>query len=600
MQPIPIHSFHIPVMGIAFTIDSPIKVAAFGINSTLSIIEDNLIETMRKYYYNQIKEPYVPIGRKDPDSRARRITDYLDLVNRIVHDRFTELKNSAFEAGSDLMKYFEMLPDASELKQKYQQLFHMEDVSQKQQLEDELRQKMAPGAIEVNIMTKVDKVNFNRDGTPIEEGSDALAALKGYAKSKLENSAIVFSAGMNPRLYNYLEKFTVFDAEAWGTFKKKVVIKVSDYRSALIQGKYLAKKGIWVSEFRIESGLNCGGHAFATQGQLLGPILEEFKNRREELSQSLFELYNPAIQAKGQAGFKQPHPVKITVQGGVGTAEEADFLQEYYKMDSVGWGTPFLLCPEATTVDEHSLELLGKAEEKDIELSKASPLGVRFHYLKGATAGVEREERIEQGKPGSPCTEKFLVSNTEFTKEPICTASKKYQKLKLAQLNAAGLPEEELKAKTQEVLSKECLCIGLSNAAAIKYDTPFVKKQDGVTVCPGPNIVNFSRTVSLREMADHIYGRSNIIEKKHRPHMFVKELQLYVAYLKEQISQTNSPDTKTLKGWTKFGEELLKGVAYYRDLLGKYSFEKPLAIERGLEVSEKEIDRLMSKAIKVA
>lgn len=52
-------------------------------------------------------------------------------------------------------------------------------------------------------------------------------------------------------------------------YYKKVVIKVSDYRSALIQGKYLAKKGIWVSEFRIESGLNCGGHAFATDGYLL-------------------------------------------------------------------------------------------------------------------------------------------------------------------------------------------------------------------------------------------------------------------------------------------------------------------------------------------
>ena len=59
---------------------------------------------------------------------------------------------------------------------------------------------------------------------------------------------------MNPRLYNYLEDFREFDATAPGVFRKKVIIKVSDYRSALIQGKYLAKKGIWVTEFRIESG----------------------------------------------------------------------------------------------------------------------------------------------------------------------------------------------------------------------------------------------------------------------------------------------------------------------------------------------------------
>ena len=38
------HPFHIPVMGIAFTLDSPIKVARFGINSVISIVEDRIIE----------------------------------------------------------------------------------------------------------------------------------------------------------------------------------------------------------------------------------------------------------------------------------------------------------------------------------------------------------------------------------------------------------------------------------------------------------------------------------------------------------------------------------------------------------------------------
>lgn len=597
MSTLTAHKFHIPVMGIAFTIDSPIKVGCFGINSAISIIEDNLVESMRKYYYSQIKETYTPIGSKEPDSRARRITDYLDLVNRIVQERFEKVKNSAFEAGTDLAKYFEMLPDTSELKLKYQQVFGLKDSQDKKRLQDELRKEMQVGAIEVNIMTKVDKVNFDTDGTPLEDGSDALSALKGYAKSALENSAIIFSAGMNPRLYNYLEKFTAFDADAWGKFKKKVVIKVSDYRSALIQGKYLAKKGIWVSEFRIESGLNCGGHAFATQGQLLGPILEEFKNRRDELSASLFELYDPALQAKGLERFEKPHPIKLTVQGGIGTSEEAQFLQEYYGIDSIGWGTPFLLCPEATTVDEATLELLSKADEQDVVLSKASPLGVRFNYLKGATAGNERQERIAKGSPGSPCTEKFLVSNTEFTKEPICTASKKYQKLKLAQLKSAGLPEEELEQQVEEVLSKECLCIGLSNAASINYGVPFVKKQLGVTVCPGPNIVNFSRTASLKEMADHIYGRINLVRKKNRPHVFVRELQLYVDYLKEQVSETRNPDSKILRGWSKFGEELLKGIEYYRNLLGNHQVENPLSFAEGLQEAEKEIGLLLEKAM---
>ena len=40
-----------------------------------------------------------------------------------------------------------------------------------------------------------------------------------------------------------------------GKLAKTIILKVSDYRSALTQGKILAKKGVWISEFRIESGL---------------------------------------------------------------------------------------------------------------------------------------------------------------------------------------------------------------------------------------------------------------------------------------------------------------------------------------------------------
>jgi hypothetical protein len=105
-----------------------------------------------------------------------------------------------------------------------------------------LRAQIVAGSIDVNIMTKVDRDTYNKDGEVIADNSDAIAALRGYANSNLSNSSVIFSAGMNPRLYNYLEKCTDFDLQENGTFKKKVIIKVSDYRSALIQGKYLAKK----------------------------------------------------------------------------------------------------------------------------------------------------------------------------------------------------------------------------------------------------------------------------------------------------------------------------------------------------------------------
>jgi hypothetical protein len=42
-------------MALAYTIDSPVKVARYGIDFVISIIEDNLAELMRQYYYNNLK-----------------------------------------------------------------------------------------------------------------------------------------------------------------------------------------------------------------------------------------------------------------------------------------------------------------------------------------------------------------------------------------------------------------------------------------------------------------------------------------------------------------------------------------------------------------
>jgi len=590
MQVSSLHKFHIPVMGLAYTIDSPIKVAHFGIASVMSIVEDGLVEMMRKHYYNAIQEPFEEIPRFEPDYRAKRITDYLNLVNKIVQQKLEKVKQAAFEAGSEIVQYFEMLPNDHALKQVYNQMLQLSEKVEQLQLQNYLRSQVVAGSIDVNIMTKLDNEKTDKNGNIIEDGSEAVAALRGYANSNLTHSAIVFSAGMNPRLYNYLEKCDAFDADENGYFKKRVIIKVSDYRSALIQGKYLAKKGIWVSEFRIESGLNCGGHAFATDGILIGPILEEFKQKKNELIEAIFLIYNTALAAKGKRTFAQPHSVSITAQGGIGTNEEASFLEQYYDINGTGWGTPFLLVPEATTVDEQTLSLLQKATEKDVLLSKNSPLGVHFHYLKGTTSDVEKNVRICNGKPGSPCSEKHLAFNTEFTDEPICTASIKYQRLKIADLQSKGLPTNEYNEQLTEVLDKECLCVGLSNAASIVYNVPFVKNQNAVNICPGPNIVNFSKVVSLATMVDHIYGRTNIIDIQNRPHLFIAELKLYIQYIKKQIEKENNQvlDNKRKKYYQDFYKNLMSGIQYYRELVAENIQNHSLFIQ-GLDKAETEI-----------
>ncbi|WP_044233484.1 hypothetical protein [Haliscomenobacter hydrossis] len=562
------HTFHIPVMGLSYTIDSPIKVARFGISSVVSIMEDHLIETMRRYYCRNTDRHYEPITTKEPDYRAKRITAYLNLMNAIVEEQMQKMRTEAFVEGNEIVQYFDMLPEDSPLRKSYLDMVKCTNEEEHLAMQHYLRTQLVAGSIQVNIMTKVDRDNWDKQGNIIPNGSDAVTALRGYINSDLDHSAIVFSAGMNPRLYTYLEQVDAFDPDENMQFRKKIVIKVSDYRSALIQGKFLAKKGIWVSEFRIESGLNCGGHAFATDGFLLGPILEEFKSKRQELTEGIFELYKTAIHQKLGTELSRSPALEITVQGGIGTFEEDAFLRAHYDVASTGWGTPFLLVPEATTVDEHTLTLLSQAREQDLVLSNSSPLGIRFHYLKGTTADIEKQTRIVKGKPGSPCTEKLLSFNTEFTQEPICTASRKYQKLKLAQITTLQLPEAEFEKQKSAVLEKECLCIGLSNSAALAHGVTFLEKHQAVNICPGPNIVNFSKVVPLKTMIDHIYGRVDLVNNPSRPHMFIAEMKLYINFLKEQLisKYTELEDRKTRNYFRSFIGNLADAIAYYQNL----------------------------------
>ena len=179
----------------------------------------------------------------------------------------------------------------------------------------------------------------------------------------------------------------------------------------------MAKKGIWVSEYRIESGLNCGGHAFATDGYLMGPILEEFKANKETLMSTVSEMCNKALKEKGKVVPNKVLEMKITAQGGVGTAEEHLFLVDHYNIDSVGWGTPFLLVPEVTNVDPKTLGQLKSAKEEDLFLSDASPLGIPFNNIRNSSKYLEKEAVLKSGKPGSPCPKKVFSTNTSEERE---------------------------------------------------------------------------------------------------------------------------------------------------------------------------------------
>jgi hypothetical protein len=590
------HTFHIPVLGLGYSVDTPIKVSHLGISSVASIVDDEMIERMRKFHTLKNGETYTPIYTNERDFRSKRITAYLDLMERIIDKQFNQLKQLPFEEENDLTRYFELLPETSSLKKHYQKMLLSQDAQEKKWMQEALRKALNKGAIDVNIMSKVDKLNKDVYGEMLpDEYSDASAALRGFANSTLRSS-LVLSAGMNPRLYNYLENFRDFYPDANGQFHKKIILKVSDFRSAFIQAKFLAKKGIWVSEFRIESGLNCGGHAFATEGYLLGPILEEFKDRKQEMLSDLFTLYKAALVTKEYTINAIPD-VKFTVQGGIGTAEEDRFLLEHYQVDATGWGSPFLLVPEVTNVDEATLKDLAEAKSEDYYISNSSPLGVLFNNFKKSSAEKERLERIAAGRPGSPCKKKYLVSNTEFTTEPICTASRQYQHLKIKQLEAIEPKPSDYEAQFNAITEKLCLCDGLSTSTLLKNNLLTRRENQAVSICPGPNLAWFSKVYSLDEMVGHIYGKVNLLNKVNRPNMFINELNLYVDYYKKDFeSNANTLNEKKKKYLIKFKEQLLNGIDYYKELIPRLTRQtvvykaEMIGQLRGIEMELRELE----------
>lgn len=488
------HRFHIPVMGIGFTADSALRVAKYGISTVISLADDRLIERLRRHYC-----PGAPaISSKDDDARARRFTAWLDFVQDEVDRQVASLSEA------DKARYRRLLPGAT---------------------------SFTPGAIDVNIMTKVDAA---RPGGP--NMSLARSALRGFARSRLRGR-VVLSAGVNPSLFGYL-------AELGLGPDKGVVLKVSDVRSALIQGKFLAKKGVAIDELRIESGLNCGGHVFPTEGELLGPILAEFQ--RTDFA----------------AAFGQARRPRVTAQGGVGNHGEMRRLLEFYGVDSVGWGTPFLLVPEVVAMDAETRDQLAAATEDDLYVSDASPLGVKFNNLRGSSS-----ERFSRENIGSPCPNKLLAMNTEFGPKPLCTASAEYMAQKLAQ---PGVDAAQVRAK-------QCICDHLGNSALLALGIS--KTPLPVAVCPGPNMAYFSRTYSLEEMVDHVYGRGASLTPLDRPHMFAKELQLYLDHWR----------TLSGKKADAFAANLRKGLAHYRSLTQAHPGENLASLHAALDAADAEL-----------
>jgi NAD(P)H-dependent flavin oxidoreductase YrpB (nitropropane dioxygenase family) len=588
-----LHSFHIPVMGTGFSLDTPLRVGRFGIASVMSLVDDALIERVRRHYTAQADLPFTAIGTLEPDARARRITAWLDLVHDLLAWQMDALRALPFASGesNDKTKYFELLPDESPLRRAYDAFLGMQPGHDRERAGEKLARAMAAGSADVNIMTKLDRPRTGPDGAALApDQSDAKAALRGFAASRLQ-SRLILSAGMNPTLFGTLERFPAFYRDDQGHVAKGIILKVSDFRSALVQAKFLAKKGLEVQELRIESGLNCGGHLFATDGELLGPILAEFQERLGELRDACEPAVRQYYDKHGKPFVGEARRPRVTVQGGLGTAGEVRRLREHYGADATGWGTPFLLVREATALDDATRAQLAAATEDDLYVSQASPLGIPFNNLRGSSSELWMKRQIDQGHPGSLCPRGYLASNTDFTQAPVCTASREYQTAKLHALGfATPPPSGTTEPAAKAVYAKACICNHLGNGALM--DLGIMGAGLPVAVCPGPNIAWFDREYTLREMVDHIYGRGESLVPAARPHCLAKELEMVVDHFLGQVAAMTPGDTKARDRLAKTEENLQRGLAHYRELMKQpaYAGENLASLAQAVELQARRIE----------
>ena len=94
-------------------------------------------------------------------------------------------------------------------------------------------------------------------------------------------------------------------------------------------------------------------------------------------------------------------------------------------------------------------------------------------------------------------------------------------------------------------------------------------------------------------MIDHIYGRISILDNPERPHMFVRELMLYIDYFREEVEKSSS-DLKeyTQKYINEFKENLLDGIEYYLNFAEQFIKEQKERIIRDLNTLKTELENI--------
>jgi hypothetical protein len=188
-----------------------------------------------------------------------------------------------------------------------------------------------------------------------------------------------------------------------------------------------------------------------------------------------------------------------------------------------------------------------------------------------------------------------LVSNTEFTEKPICLASRKYQAAKLKEIENMEISTDEKERRREKVVVKNCICDHLGNGALIALG--IADEQNAPqSICPGPNIEWFDKFYTLKEMVDHIYGKGPSLVSSKRPHMFAKEIEMYMDDFEKRVLNF-SHIKKELITMLEYKKNLEEGLDFCLEIAGKspYPGENLKSISICVKEQKKRLNRLNSR-----
>jgi len=142
----------------------------------------------------------------------------------------------------------------------------------------------------------------------------------------------------------------------------------------------------------------------------------------------------------------------------------------------------------------------------------------------------------------------------------------------------------------ENILSKSCICHDLAGVATVKNG---IDNNATPAICCGPTIVNFSKIATLEEMVDHIYGRLSLLTNPDRPHMFIREIMIYIEYLRKEIEKCSLKlSTHTPEHFREFKANLLKGIDNYSRIAEQIIEEQKELFLDELKTLKKEIESI--------